>query len=208
MSKFATKKALSSKTKFVTGIISFKDWELYWLPLDELKQWFDAFADQYAFIPHFADYDENGELKTLHVHFVADLKKSTRLRTTLNSIADVCGVCTLAVSIEQYTDFDGCVQYLVHRNDEDKTQYCAYLITSNMAWKDLLATINADAFVLDASKLIAIVRESPCKSAILQSIGLFYFHRYRGVINDLWIEMHGGYDKSPRINYADNTKTA
>lgn len=191
MSKKSYKKSLSSRTKFICGVITFKDWELYDLPMDELRDWFNAYADQWAFIPHFHDFDEDGNLKSLHIHFVADLTKSTRMSTTLNSLAQVCSVNPFAVTIEQYTSFDSCIQYLVHRNDPEKTQYCAYLITSNISWVDLKTLLQTDVDVVDAERIYAVVSSATCKSDVLRELGLFYYHRYRGVINDLWVEVHG-----------------
>lgn len=186
--------ALSDQTKKISGIVSLAGDNSNYLSLEEIinsmDDYFLSFSSRYAFRVHDMDFDAVGNPKTLHIHFVADMKKRQRLSTLLNALSLALDVDPLAVSIQKYTSFEGCFQYLCHRNNPDKVQYCLYLVHSNLPYDEMKLLMKEDVTALDMEGLFSIVANASSKTEILSKIGLYYYRLYRGVIFDLWSDLH------------------
>ena len=82
-----SKHPLSTRTKNVCGVVSFKDYELYEVEsfADELEKFFRVSASMYAEIVHSLDVNDLGELEIPHIHYVAiELSKVLSLVTLFN----------------------------------------------------------------------------------------------------------------------------
>lgn len=186
---------LATMTKKITGIISLGHLDEFdYMGRDDIREllldYFSVSSDRFGFIFHDLDVNPNGDYKTLHIHFVADMRKRKRLSSFLNEISFTLKINPLAVTISKYTSFEASLQYLVHRNDPDKVQYPCYLINSNIPLEELKVIMQEDASALDLSKLYDVVSHASSRVEVLDSIGLYYYRLYRGVINDMWIELH------------------
>lgn len=174
---------LEQRTKKITGIVSLKGVEYQSIrPL--LENYLSNSCHEYAFIYHGCDTLEDGQLKTPHIHFVANMKMVKRLSTILGEIAQVLGVSTLAVSISKYESFSACVQYLIHKNNADKFQYPKSDIVTNIEDSELDAFLEDDE-KFDSDSLIKIVLSSPNRLAMLRTLGLGRYKLYRNVIADI-----------------------
>lgn len=75
------------------------------------------YFDEFGYIRHDKDYDENGEIKKTHYHWVGKKKNATNL----DYVAAVLGLKNNEVEIIK--NWKRTVQYLVHFNQPDKTSY-------------------------------------------------------------------------------------
>ena len=71
-----------------------------------------------AYCLHDKDFDENGEIKKAHYHFIVCFKNPR----SITGFAKELGI--QANYIECCHDLVGSWQYLIHKNDPDKFQYC------------------------------------------------------------------------------------
>lgn len=180
---------LEQRTKKVTGIVSLKGVE-YPSVRPLLENYLSSSCHEYAFIYHGCDTLEDGQLKTPHIHFVANMKMVKRLSTILGEIAQVLGVSTLAVTISKYESFSACVQYLIHKNNPDKFQYPKSEIVTNIEASELDAFMEDDE-KFDTDALIKVVMSSPDRLSMIRTLGLGRYKLYRNVIGDIESSMKG-----------------
>lgn len=186
---------LQTMTTNICGILSLNqidpiDYMAFQELYETLDSYFRANCKQYAFILHDLDTLPSGELKTKHIHFVATGNKRKRLSTWLYDISENTGLNTSAITISKYTSFEASFQYLVHRNDEDKVQYCSFMIHTNLPKQEVRILLAEEAVTLDLDRLSDIVCRARSKTEVLQKVGLYYYRLYRGVILDLWHDLH------------------
>lgn len=183
---------LSTQTSNINVVIS-----LNGLTDDEkvkarLKEFCDEKMSLYAFIIHDKDINEDGSLKTKHVHLVGKLKNNRRrLSSTLLDIATALECSTLAVSIDKMQDLVGSIQYLIHKNNSAKHQYDKGYIITNLSEGELDTYLNSDSKSMSIEYLIDVIMTHPSKMDIMRIIGLTYYHLYRNVINDIYREIYG-----------------
>lgn len=77
----------------------------------------------YAYIFHDSDLDDNGQLKSRHIHFVAQGRHSLKKWSKLLGIPDFM--------IELPNNFRSCNRYLIHIDDPKKFQYDKSLVITN-----------------------------------------------------------------------------
>ena len=75
---------------------------------------------QYLYILHDKDVNDVGELKNAHYHLIICYKDRKRAKLVLNKLSD-CLKCNVTnIQIEECHNFISSVQYLIHKNNEDK----------------------------------------------------------------------------------------
>ena len=185
---------LTTQTAKINVIISLKDYDLEEAKcgmFPHLTNWCEANCKMYAYILHDKDTLENGSAKTPHIHLIALLNSNrTRLSTTLNNLADSIGVCSLAISIDKVSDFNGSIQYLVHKNNNDKYQYNVLDITTNMTKGELDVYLNSEGKGISLENLITIIKRNKNITDIIRDVGLNNYRLYRNVIWDIYAELH------------------
>lgn len=186
---------LATMTNKICGILSLNqidefDYMAFQDLYEALDRYFRANSKQYAFILHDLDVLPGGEYKTKHIHFVATMVKRKRLGTYLNDISEETGLNPFAITISKYTSFEASFQYLVHRNDTDKVQYAPYMVHTNMPKDEVKVLLAEEATALDLERLGEVIAKSETKTEVCKKIGLYYYRLYRGVINDLWNDLH------------------
>lgn len=86
----------------------------------------NEFFSEWAFIVHEKDKEPlTGIIEGIHYHIVANAKdKNKRLATWLNVIVDYFKFKdSNGIEIDKYQSLEGSLQYLIHKNDPDKTQH-------------------------------------------------------------------------------------
>lgn len=186
--------SLATKTKKLNGIISLKGFKDEQLTLfkDKLKEYLTNICDIYAFIVHDKDILEDGTFKTLHIHFVADLKVTCRLSTTINSISTALTVDPFSITLDKYSSFEGSIQYLIHKNNPEKAQYKQSDIISNISSDDLGNYLDAEHTAFDLDQWIKIISTASTLTEVIKGIGISYYNMYRNTICDLFRQFHGG----------------
>lgn len=92
---------------------------------DDVLANLDDVFQEWAYILHDCDTDENGELKKAHIHWMGKRKTPVTVKT----IANALGLAEHEIEITK--KWKAMVRYLIHADDDDKYQYSAEQITSN-----------------------------------------------------------------------------
>lgn len=137
---------------------------------------------------HDQDKHEDGTAKTIHCHI--ELETFEKM-TNLGALRDFCnatGVDKGLVSINGSNNLFLLVQYLTHKNDQDKHQYDYDVIKTNNA--ELCANLyNADYESKD-DQLMRALREANTINDFMQIVGPSDANKYRGLFKDMKIEQH------------------
>lgn len=184
---------LTTQTKKVCGIVS-----LGCVPdgvdirLTMLKDFLEDVSEVYAFILHNQDFSDDGSLATPHLHFVFKSKKRHALSWFMNRIADKLEVSVMAVSIDSYSSFDGCVQYLVHKNNPDKYQYPDDWIHSNLPRDELRLILESTNTGVDFDSWLDLCKRSRSLLDVIQAVSIPIYNLYQRTIKDMFALTHNG----------------
>lgn len=100
---------------------------------DDVIQTLQEYFDQWAWIVHDKDVEEDGSLKQPHVHWVGSVANPIPLTTVSNRLTVP----------EQFVEFvknwKGSIRYLVHASNPEKTQYSVDAVHSNFEVGQYLA---------------------------------------------------------------------
>lgn len=75
------------------------------------------YFDEFSYIEHDKDIDDNGVVKKLHIHWVGKLKNPRELKTIANKMG------LAEHDIEIVNSYKGIIRYLIHADNEEKAQY-------------------------------------------------------------------------------------
>lgn len=186
--------SLTTQTAKINAVISLKDKSYDAIKgaiMVDLTNWCEANCKMYGYILHDKDVLEDGSGKTPHIHLVALLNSNRcRLSTTLNNISSALGVSEMAITIDKCSDFNGSIQYLIHKNNQDKYQYSVLDITTNMPKGELDVYLNSDNGSISLETIIAVVKRNKTITGVIRDIGLNNYRIYRNVIWDIIGEIH------------------
>lgn len=159
---------------------------------DRLIEWLGSNCDKYAFIVHEKDINLEGFVEGIHYHIVITLYKATRLSTTLTSICDYLEITPFGVEIDKTNNLEGSLQYLIHKNDKQKTQHDISEVIHNWETSEFLTIMNSDANngALTLERLIELCKESETLLDVIEGVGLGRYHLYRPTINDVFKEVN------------------
>lgn len=107
------------------------------------------YCNEFAYIVHEKDVVPiTAEVEGIHYHLVCNLKdeyKDCRLSTTLNRLVETLELDNgIGIQIEKYSTFEGCLQYLTHKNNPEKTQHNPKEIVHNLSQEDFDLFYNVD----------------------------------------------------------------
>ena len=115
--------------------------------------------DEWAYVIHDMDTDENGVLKKAHIHWVGKLSSPALLST-------VAGGHKLGIpenSVEYCKNWKYAVRYLVHKDSADKFQYSPDVVESNFDIKPILDGKQSE--LVKVKMIRQYIRETHCTSA-------------------------------------------
>lgn len=175
---------LTTKTKYINIVVRKKDLDI--TTRDNLiKEWCDINTVNYAYIYHKEDYNLEGIKEEPHLHLVAVLGSSKRLSTVLNQFVSCVGLTTLGVMIDKCISIEGSIQYLLHKNDINKTPHSINEIITNYPHEELKLIINTDIVTLTPQRLYDIVLHSKNNYDIISALGVGRYCQLRNVIKDI-----------------------
>lgn len=181
---------LNTKCSQINIIISLKDVNVADVS-NRLEKYLQYQTLSYCHILHDKDYDKNGIAKFPHIHCVLFNAPRKRLSTYINEISDYLKINPFAIQIEKAVNLEGCIQYLIHKNDIEKWQYTVDEIHTNIDKKDLDLFLNTENGCITFDRLFQIIRHSKNKTEVIDKIGLSYYRMYRSVIIDIWNDYKG-----------------
>lgn len=184
---------LNTQTGKILLVINFAQKVVDKALIDNLKTWLDNNTKQYAFILHDKDVLEDGSKKTPHIHVVCNMNTTKqRIATILNDLTKSLDISPLLVTIDKYSSFNASIQYLIHKNNEEKYQYDIKDIITNIPQQelDLFMKYETQSEELTAERLIDVVAKAKKRTDILREIGLFNYRINRAVIMDVAQELN------------------
>lgn len=163
--------------------------------LDDICDDLSANQYVYALIVHDKDIDNNGVLKTKHIHLVFECPKRHRLSFYIARLSEYFNVERNQVSVQVSNSFEGDIQYLVHKNNANKYQYDVKDIKTNMSCDELQDRLMRDIHKeITARYVFEVVKSCRTKTNIIEKLGLgiynLYYKAIGDMINDGWL----GYD--------------
>lgn len=143
-----------------------------------------TYFSRYAWICHEKDLSVNtGEVEGIHYHIVGVLKDRTRLSTMLNRCVDFFNFDNpFGIQIQSATCIEACYQYLIHKNDKDKTPHEIEEIKTNIDHQELVTIIEcAIDTSITASRLEVVLRSHIRFDEKQERVVVDYF----GIMKDL-----------------------
>lgn len=190
------KASLSSKRKQVAVILGSKKSPLPSLHnktwyYDRLSAWCKEHCNDYSFIMHDRDKQDDGSPKWPHIHMCLIMKSVGKgrnypsLNTILNALAKEIEIDSLSIQIDEMTSETGSIQYLIHKRDAEKAQYTESEVITSYTSDELHTLMESDEQTISVSYLVNVCKMSHNRIEILTTIGLKFYKEYRLVINDI-----------------------
>lgn len=162
------------------------------IPEDKIKSYCLEFGIEYAFICHKKDIDPlTGVEIPIHYHIVMNAKdKRKRLSTHLEDIRSYFGFKNNdGIEVDKYRSYESALQYLIHKNDAQKTQHDIEEIITNIDKDQLKTLITVDTAVITFENIYTICLHSSNLIDLIRSLGISNYQRYRSTIIDIWNEV-------------------
>lgn len=184
---------LNTQTGKILLVINFAQKVIDKVLIGNLKEWLDKNTKQYAFILHDKDILEDGTPKTPHLHVVCNMNSAKqRIATILNDLTKSLDISPLLVTIDKYSSFNASIQYLIHKNNEEKYQYEINDIITNIPPQELelFMKYETQSEELTAERLIDVVKKAKKRTDIMREVGLYNYRINRPVIMDIAQELN------------------
>lgn len=157
----------------------------------KIKEYCETFGNEYAFIEHTQDVDPlTGVVIPVHYHIVLNSKDNRkRISTHLNDLASFFGFkdCN-GVEMDKYRSYESALQYLIHKNDKQKTQHDINEIVTNIDGDELKTYISLDTFTMSFELIYSVCLNARNIIDVIRSLGISNYQRYRATIWDIWEE--------------------
>lgn len=158
-----------------------------------IKTYCEEYYEQYAFIEHEKDIEPvTGQVEGCHYHIVGVAKKKkTPLQTHLNDLVrffrfkDPNGV-----QIDKYENVVSAVQYLIHKNNPEKTQHKFEDITYKWDKEEFMLMMSSEQTeIISFDMVYSVCSTSKNILEVIKGIGFKTYHKYRATIWDIWNEI-------------------
>lgn len=144
---------------------------------------------EYYFIRHYADLNENGELKHDHYHLIIKLPKRIRKSTLIRVLASQLNINDNLITADILYNKRMSVRYLIHLDDPNKYQYSECQIFTNND-EALFNYLHYDIENLDTDRLIDVVIKCNFnKIEIMRVLGLKIYNQYWRMIDIILREL-------------------
>lgn len=157
---------------------------------DLIKSYCDEFLDSYAFIEHTKDVDPiDAMVIPVHYHIVGNAKKvKTPLSTHLNDIVKFFRFDdSNGIQVDKYDNYISALQYLVHKNNPEKTQHNVDEIITNIPKEqfDLYMT-SEQSEIISFDMCYSLCMSSNNIVEVIRAIGFKTYAKYRSTILDIY----------------------
>lgn len=215
-------KTLTRQTKSVFCVIDFPKlrnglFNLNCIDYKELCDDLSRCSFLYAFRLHDKDVNENGELKTPHIHLHLTCDKRHQIKYFIYLLADLLHFDESLISVKVSNSDAGDIQYLIHKNNPDKFQYSSDGIYTNFP-KDVFDDLMQRKIITSytTKELIKLCSEND-KLILMEILGPERYNHLRNVINEIYKELRLAHCKygyslqynnnnSNNNNYSDSPK--
>lgn len=162
------------------------------IPINKIKEYCLTFGNEYAFITHKNDVDPlTGLVVPIHYHIVMNAKENKkRLSTHLNDLSTFFGFKdNNGIEIDKYRSYESALQYLIHKNDPQKTPHNINEIFTNIDQSELQTYLTLDTFVISFELVYSVCSHSKNIIEVIRALGLSNYQRYRATIWDIWKDL-------------------
>lgn len=174
------------KTSTVHIVIEYEDTHNHKTVKSNLLQDVLSKMGHYWLMLHDGDYNEQLEKKRNHYHVILTIKAPRQLKWYICTLCDFLNIKPNMITISVATDLLENIRYLVHADDNDKTQYDWNSVLTN----DYGALVEAQNYIINVttSLLLQFINKCETKQELCYLLGLTNFKKYLNVINALWVE--------------------
>lgn len=165
-------------------------------PIDKklIKAYCEEYCVKYAFIEHKGDISvDTGEVEGIHYHLVLKYAKSkVAFSTRLNEIIKWFHFDNdIGIEIDEIKSLTKCLQYLIHKNNEEKTPHKVEEIIHNYDTNEfsILMSVHEDQCVT-YEWLFMGCTECNYKYELVKFFSPNIYRGWRNVILDMWEEIH------------------
>lgn len=155
-----------------------------------IKSYCDEFMNDYAYIEHKNDKDPiTGEIIPVHYHIVGNAKKvKTPLSTHLNDIVKYFRFDNSnGIQVDKYDNFVSAIQYLVHKNNPEKTQHKVSEVITNISKEEYdLYMTSEQSEIISFDMCYSICMSSNNIVEVIKGIGFKTYAKYRSTILDMF----------------------
>lgn len=160
------------------------------LPKKVMIEYCESMFDKYAFIEHKNDIEPiTGLVEGCHYHIWAHVRdKGVAKSTHINAILKAFkfdtddGIC-----IEQIANKVLAMQYLIHKNNPEKTKHEVKEVVSNIDKDELNLMFTSDTGEVVSFDLIyTLCRVSTSICQIIKALGINVYRQYRNVVLDIY----------------------
>lgn len=158
--------------------------------IEVVDKYCKEYFEEYSYICHEHDIDPITKLAIpKHYHICGRSNKSkTRLSTHLEDLVKFFKFeNNHGIEIDKYDNYVKALQYLVHKNNPEKTQHkVSEVITSfeDQDFANIMASESGETISFDL--VYAVCRTSNNIVEVIKSIGFHTYHKYRNTIRDIW----------------------
>ena len=163
----------------------------------KLHEYIESNCSRYSYIEHSADINGYGELEGKHYHCVLVFKTAKRLSTYLNEFCDLFLLPNAnGIEIDKLVSEVKSIQYLIHKNNPEKTQHNPSEIVTNIPQQELNTILDSeDDSCVTFEYIMKLIRDMgkyPNKMYLIKCLGLHTYKTYRPVILDILDEYQKG----------------
>lgn len=157
-------------------------------PIKTITDFLDNHYEKWALICHKQDEDPTTHLVIpTHYHYVGiGLKDKTPMQTYLNALAKHLKTDTNGIEFDSYRSLEGALQYLIHKNNPEKTQHeIKEIVFGGWSYEEIVTGITAESTGLDFDRICFVAQNSSNIVEVIRDIGFGYYAKYRNVILDI-----------------------
>lgn len=163
------------------------------IPIDKIKAYCEQYCSKYAFIEHEKDITSEGIIEGTHYHLVLKYKASkVAFSTRLNEICNWFDFDNAnGIQIDKILSLSKCLQYLIHKNNKEKTPHDIKDIIHNYDENEFNILMNSELEqVITFDLLFSIINNSSNIIEVIKELGIGNYRTWRNVVWDIWNELH------------------
>lgn len=164
-------------------------------PIETIQDFLNQYYVKWALIVHEKDRDPiTHDIIPIHYHYVGIGNKSkTPMSTYLNALSKHLKSDNNGIEFDSYRTLEGALQYLIHKNNKEKTPHkISDIMYSGWTEDELKTAITSDTTGIDLDRIIFVCQNSSNIVEVIREIGFSYYAKYRNVIIDILKCFYGG----------------
>lgn len=160
------------------------------LPIETIKSYCEQYFIEWSFIEHKQDIEPVSQVvEGCHYHIIGKARKQrTPLSTHLNDLVRFFRFDNAnGIEIDKYEDYIKGIQYLIHKNNPEKTKHEFNEVHSNIEEQELMLIMKTDTGdIISFDFIYSVCSTSKNIVEVIRSVGFKLYCKYRSGILDIW----------------------